>query len=198
VRRLVALALIVLVVGVVADIGAKALSESQIETTAHREAPESQADAAIPVFPFLPPLLLAGKVDEVSVHMTHVPAGGAVFFDKLDFDLHGVEISRRALLNDRRVELVAIDRGTVTAVVPLPAVARDLPLSGLSARVVDRAIALRGPGGVSASIPLPDESLVPCEGAATVQAGRIRISCTLEEIPPALIEAANSRHSLAR
>lgn len=190
-RKLVFLAVVLLVLGFVADIGTKALAESQIETTAKHEAPDAGADAAIPVFPFLPPLLLAGKVDEVSVHLNHVPAG-PIFFDRLDFDLHGVEISRRALLNDRRVELVAIDRGTVSAVVPLPAVARDLPISGLTARVVGRSIVVRGPGGVSVSIPLPDDALIPCAGAATVQAGRVRLTCTLDEIPPALVEAVNN------
>ena len=188
-RKLVIASAIVLALGVVVDIGAKALSESQIETTARREAPEASADAAIPVFPFLPPLLLAGKVDEVSVRLRQVPAGPVVF-ERLDFDLHGVEISRRALLRERRVELVAIDRGTVTAIVPLPAVARALPISGLTARVVGRSIVLRGPGGMSASIPLPGVELIPCEGTATVQAGRVRVTCTLEDIPPALIEAA--------
>ena len=189
-RKLVFLAVVLLVLGIAADIGAKALAESQIETTAKEEAADAGANAAIPVFPFLPPLLLAGKVDEVSVRLNHVPAG-PIFFDRLDFDLRGVEISRRALLNQRRVELVAIDRGTVSAVVPLPAVARDLPLSGLSARVVGRAIVVQGPGRMSVSIPLPDVALVPCTGSATVLAGRVRLTCTLDEIPPALIEAAN-------
>jgi hypothetical protein len=189
VRKLIIAAAVVLVLGFLADIGTKALAESQIEITADKEAPEASSDAAIPVFPFLPPLLLAGKIDEVSLHMTHVPAG-PVFFDKLDFDLHGVEISRRALLNERRVELLAIDRGTVTAVVPLPAAARALPISGLTARVSDRTIVVRG-AGVSVSIPMPAPDLVPCAGTATLQAGRVRLTCTLTEIPPALVEALN-------
>jgi hypothetical protein len=191
VRKLVIALAVVLVLGFLADIGTKALAESQIEATATAEAPESTADAAIPVFPFLPPLLLAGKVDEVSVRLAHVPAG-PIFFDRLDFDLHGVEISRRALLNERRVELVSIDRGTVTAVVPLPAVARDLPISGLTARWVGRSIQVRGPGGVSVSIPLPEADLIPCAGTATVHAGRVRLTCTLDDIPPALVEAVNN------
>jgi hypothetical protein len=191
VRKLLFALVALVVLGLVADIGTKALSESQIETTARNEAPEASADAAIPVFPFLPPLLLAGKVDEVSVHLSHVRAG-PVFFDRLDFDLHGVQISRSALLEERRVRLVAIDRGTVTAVVPLPTIARDLPISGLTARVVDRRIVVRGPGGVSASIPLPAAELVPCEGKAVVYAGKVRVTCTLEDIPPALVEAVNN------
>jgi hypothetical protein len=190
-RRLIVAAVVLLVLGFVADIGVKALAESQIETTAQEEAPEAGADAAIPVFPFLPPLLIAGNVDEVSLQMTHVPAG-AVFFDRLDFDLHGVQISRRALLNERRVELVAIDRGTVTAVVALPAAVRALPLSAVSARVSGRTIVVRGPGGVSASIPMPAPDLVPCSGTATVQADRVRLTCTLEHIPRALVEALNN------
>lgn len=191
-RKLVVLLVIVFGGGLVADIGLKAMAESQIETTAKREAPEARTDAAIPVFPFLPPLLLAGKVDEVSVHMADVPAGPAVF-DRLDFDLRGVEISRRALLNDREVKLVAIDRGTVTAAVPLPSVARNVPVSGLTARIQGRSIIVRGPGGISVPLPMPRASLVPCdEGTATIVGGSVRISCTLEEIPPALVEALNN------
>ena len=190
-RKLVILGVVVFVAGLVADIALKALAESQIETTAQREAPDATTDAAIPVFPFLPPLLLAGKVDEVSVHMRQVSAGAAVF-DRLDFDLHGVTISRRALFDERRVELVDIDRGTVSAVVALPAPVRNLPIDGLTARVAGRSIVLRGPGGASASIPLPRASLLPCEeGAATLLAGRVRVTCTLDDIPPALVEAIN-------
>jgi hypothetical protein len=189
VRKLIVLAVVVLLLGFLADIATKALAESQIETTADKEAPEASSDAAIPVFPFLPPLLVAGKVDEVSLRMTHVPAG-PVFFDRLDFDLHGVQISRRALLNERRVELVAIERGTVTAVVPLPAAAQALPISDLTARVSGRTIVVRG-AGVSVSIPMPAPDLVPCAATATLQAGRVRLTCTLTEIPRALVEALN-------
>lgn len=190
-RRLVVVGVVVFVAGLVADLALKALAESQIETTAQREAPEASADAAIPVFPFLPPLLLAGKVDEVSVQMRQVSAGAAVF-DRLDFDLQGVTISRRVLLDERRVELVDIDRGTVSAVVALPGPARNLPIGRLTARVVGRSIVVRGPAGASASIPLPRATLLPCEeGAATLLAGRVRITCTLDDIPPALVEAIN-------
>jgi hypothetical protein len=175
----------------VADVGLRALAETQIETTAEREAPEAYADASIPVFPFLPPLLLAGKVNHVEIHLVQVKAQ-AVVFDSLDFDLHGVDISRRALFNDRRVELVKIDRGTVSAVVELPAITRGVPLSAVSARVVGRRIVIHGPGGLSASLPMPAGSLIPCQGSATVVDNRVRISCTLDEIPPALIEAVNN------
>ena len=189
-RKLLVLLIVVFVLGLVADIGLKAMAESQIETTAKREAPDSSADAAIPVFPFLPPLLMAGKVDEVSIRLANVAAGPTVF-ERLDFDLHGVEISRRALLDDREVKLVAIDRGTVTALVPLPAAARNLPLSGLSARVRGRTLIVTGPGGISVPLPMPRSSLMPGDGTATIVGGRVRVSCTLEEIPPALVEAIN-------
>jgi hypothetical protein len=190
-RRVVVLLAVLAVVGLVSDIALKALAESQIEATATREAPGASADAAIPVFPFLPPLLLGGRVDEVSVHLAHV-AAGPTFFDRLDFDLHGVEISRGALFRERRVKLVHIDRGTVTAVVQLPAIARGLPLTGLTARVSGRAIVVRGPGGVSVSIPMPAAALMPCEGTARLEAGAVRVSCTLEDVPPALVDAINS------
>jgi hypothetical protein len=129
-------------------------------------------------------------VSHVEVHLAQVRAR-AVVFDSLNFDLHGVEISRRALFDDRRVELVSIDRGTVTAIVELPAAARRVPLSVVSARVVGRSIVVRGPAGLSATLPMPAASLLPCQGAATIVDNRIHVSCTLEDIPPALIEAVN-------
>jgi hypothetical protein len=189
-RKLVVLGVIVVVLAVVADLGLRALAENQVEAAAEREAPGAYANASIPAFPFLPPLLLAGNVATVQVHLVQVKAQ-AVVFDSIDFDLHGVEISRHALFNDRRVELVKIDRGTVTAVVQLPAVVRQLPVNGITARVVGRSIVLRGPRGVSVSLPMPAASLVPCQGTATVEGSIVRISCTLEEIPPALINAVN-------
>ncbi|MDQ1375299.1 MAG: hypothetical protein QOJ09_2637 [Actinomycetota bacterium] len=195
-RKLFLLAVVVAVLGLVSDVGLKALAESQVERTAKQEAPGSSANAAIPVFPFLPPLLLSGKVNEVSVHLVHVPAG-PTFFDRLDFDLHGVRIDRHALLAERRVKLVGIERGTVSAEVQLPTIARNLPLAAVTARVVGRAIVVRGPGGVAVSIPMPAAGLVPCQGNARLQAGAVRVTCTLTNIPPALVEAINQSGALA-
>jgi hypothetical protein len=113
-------------------------------------------------------------------------------FDRLEFSLEGVEVSRRALFRDREVVLEDIDRGTVTAELSLETVNRllggRLPQGELTGRVSGRNLFLRF-GPASITIPLPRASLLPCDGRASVTAERVLVSCTVTDVPPGLVEA---------
>ena len=177
-----------------ADIGTRLWSEGRIESVAHEEAPEATVSADIDAFPWLPPLLSGGNVSHVDVVLRNVGVEG-FRFDRLEFSLDGVEISRRALFRDRTVVLEDIDRGTVTAELSLESVTRmlggrELPRGELTGRVSGRNLTLRA-GPLAVTVPLPRASLLPCDGQARVTAERVLVSCTVTDVPPGLVEAVS-------
>lgn len=209
-RRLVIALVILGVLGLVADVGAKGWAEGQIEARARAELPdETSASATINAFPFLLPLLLGGRVSEAEGHFENVKTQ-VLTFASVDIELRGVRVNRSKLLNDRKVELIDIDEGTVSAeidvaelarVLRLPVTARNGELHLTIAGVVTPARArvdgdrlVFAMAGLERSIPIPRADLVPtCEMRPAVLAGRIRLSCTIREIPPGLLGAANRR-----
>jgi DUF2993 family protein len=173
------------------DVGTRLWAQGQVEAAARREAPEASADAHIDAFPFLPPLLTGGHVAHVDVELRNVGVD-RLKFDRLAFSLDGVEVSRRSLFRDREVDLIDIDRGTVSAELSVGAVARligrRLPEGQLTARLRGRALELRA-GPAVVTVPLPRASLLPCDGVVRVTAEKVTVSCTVTEIPPGLVEA---------
>jgi hypothetical protein len=189
-RRLVVLGF-VLAALVGLDLGTRLWSEGQVEAAARREAPDASASADIDAFPFLPPLLAGGRVSHVDVVLRGVGAGDFEF-DRLAFSLDGVKVSRRSLFREGEIDLIDIDRGTITAELSLEAITgalgRQIPTGQLSARVQGRSLVLRA-GPASVTLPLPSASLFPCEGEVTLTADRLTLTCTVTEIPPGLVEA---------
>ena len=166
----------------------------------------TRVDANISAFPFLPPLLLAGRVSQAKGHFENVKAGGLTF-SAVDIELHGVRVNRDRLLKDRRVELTSIDSGTVSVEIDVaelsrrlgvPVTAKDGELHVTVAGVVtpvkvsveNNRLVFRA-AGLSKSLPIPKTRLVPCATRSTVLANRVRLSCTIDHIPPALLGAAN-------
>ena len=197
-RKLVLLAVLVALL-VVADVGLRRLGEAQIESTAERKAPQSEPDAAIQAFPFTPGLLASGSVPEVRVRLDRV-GRGAVQFSGVRLVLHGVEINRNALFSRRRVELESIDRGTVSADLSAPALTealsrqevRTLRESGaVGARLRDGRLVVTARGAEVFSMRVPKTSVVPCEGDINLVGDHVHVTCTLDEIPPELVERAS-------
>ena len=209
-RRLVIAVFVLGALGLGADLGAKSWAEGQIESRARAELPsETSVSADIRAFPFLLPLLVAGRVSEATGHFENVRAG-ALNLASVDIELHGVRVNRGKLLNDRKVELTDIDEGTVSIDIAVAELARllrvpvtasggelKLSVAGVSGtakvRVDDQRRLAFEVGGVTRSIDIPASRLVPCTDRVTVLAGRIRVSCTIRAVPPALLGAANRR-----
>ena len=206
-RRLVIGLVILGALGLGADVGAKSWAEGQIESRARAELPrETSASADIDAFPFMAPLLIGGRVSEVEGHFKNVQAG-VLNFSAVDIELRGVRINRNRLLNDRKVELTDIDEGTVSIeidvgelarVLRVPVTAKNgelrLTIGGVAAAakvsVRDNALVF-DVAGVTRTVTIPKTRFVPCASRATVLAGRVRVTCTVTEIPPALLGAAN-------
>jgi hypothetical protein len=206
VRRLVVLLVVLGGLGLAVDFGAQAWAEGQIETRARAELPSQvSVSADISAFPFLPPLLLGGRVAEVAGHFKNVEAG-VLTLSAVDIELRGVRINRSKLLNDRKVELTRIREGTVSVEIESAVLAKALgvpltiangqvrlagALSGVASVSVRANAVVFNVAGVTRSVPIPKTRLVPCASTVTVLAGRLRLSCTIHDVPPALLGAAN-------
>lgn len=124
----------------------------------------------------------------MTVHQGAVEANG-VRFSAIDVDLHGVRIDRGRLVRARQVDLTAIDRGTVTAVVGLGEIVR---LAGRAltdgVRVEDGALII---GDVR--IDLAGVPLLPCATRVRLEAAALVIACDLDDPPVELLREARRR-----
>lgn len=192
---------------VAGDLSAKAFAQTKLEQRARQSLPGTNVSVRIHSFPFLPRLLLGGKVSEIDFAVHGVEAG-SFSLGQVDVDLNGVQLDRDLLIKKRKAELVGINRGIVavelTAAQLSDAVHREVRIAAgkvsvnVAGRYVDAtvkgegsAILLTTAGLATVVIPVTKANLIPCLADATVLAGRIRVSCAIDEIPPALVRAAS-------
>lgn len=205
-RRLAFFLVILIVLEIVADLGARAWAQSQITSRARAEVPSGvHVDSHIRAFPFLIPLFSSGHVAEVDGHFENVTAGPLVL-SAVNIELHGVRVDRDKLVNERKVRLVDIRDGTVSADITAAELSRVLhvPITITTAQVkatvggvtVASNVRVRansldfGIPGVP-RIAIPQTHLLPCATDLTLLAGRVRVSCTIHNVPPGLVGAAN-------
>lgn len=180
---------------------AKATERAQLEAP-----PGSVVTASVGGFPFVPPLLLGGKVSQVGVHLENV-AAGAVTFATVDLELRGVELDRNRLITSRKVRILDIASGTIDVVLTQQALSDALRVpvtiadGAVSVTVLQKAFAvtpsisadgkltLTGAAGRTLTLAIPKHPYVPCLGEITVLAGRLRLSCEITNVPAALVDA---------
>jgi hypothetical protein len=203
----------VVALGVVGDLAAKGFAEGKIAERAEAAAGEkASASADIDSFPFVLRLLTSGSAGDISLHVEHV-ATSTLELARVDLDLEGVQLDRGKLLSDRRAEVTDIDQGTITVGIDAEAVARalgGLPVTirgnTVSVQVAGRTVtadvtvAAAGsirvgvPRGPSATIGIPKTDLISCAGRTlSFEDDELRVSCTITEVPPALLRAAQQR-----
>lgn len=207
-RKLIVLGALVAALGV-ADVAARSYAESKLDARAAQEAPPgSTVDTSVGGFPFLGRLLLSSTVSEVDFRLRNVDAG-VVSFASVEVDLHGVHLDRDELFSNRKAKLTSIDRGVVTVEITQDALSEALrvpitieagqvsvTLAGVDFTVepsvtTEGSLSFRAPGlprGLTLTIPKTDT--VPCLGRVTVLAGRLRLACNIDRIPPAFLGAA--------
>jgi len=204
-RRFVSLFVIAAVL-VGADVAARGFVSAAVSNRAQQEAPVgSTATASVGGFPFLPPLLLGGRVDRASVHVKNITTGVLVFAE-VSVDLRGVRLDRGRLIDDRKARITKIDHGTIRAVLTADALSNALHVPvrmqggqitatvagvdvGLTPRVVDNRLTLSGSVGRSFTLRVPSSGYVPCVNSAVVEESQLALSCTIHSVPPALLDA---------
>jgi hypothetical protein len=194
------------------DLLARNVAEQQTVDQVKSSLPaNAKVSASIPTFPFVPRILFRGSIPKVTVKVQNL-TGPPIDLAEVDVTVTGVQINRHDLFNKRRVELVAIDKGSVAVVVTQNALSDVLHVpvqigsgrvtvvvSGQTLTVVptittDNKLELKPVGaGAPLIVGLGQANLVPCAAKVTIEEAKVRVSCTLNRIPPAFVRAANGK-----
>ncbi|HET7487072.1 MAG TPA: DUF2993 domain-containing protein [Acidimicrobiales bacterium] len=185
------------------DQAARLAAEHALAERASRAANHPlSARASISSFPFLPRLLVLGRIRQAEVRVTGVRTG-PVRLTAVEVEGTGVKVSRAALLKGQ-VHLEDIDQGRVTVELGGPALSDALhvpvhvegdtvEVGGLGLRAaasvsVDRgSLVVRLAGLPTLTMPAVRIPLVPCDATSVAVAGqRVRLTCELDDMPEAL------------
>lgn len=203
-RNLAIFIVIVLVVGIAADLGTQKLLENRIEAEiegADRTVDVGNVVADIDSFPFLLRLGLRGEVDRFSLRLEDLVTPG-VTFAVLQLQVDGVTFDRSVLLN-ARVQVQRLDRATIRAEISEAAASEavgvpvtftpdtaTVQVAGQprTAQVTvdggDLTLAAEGVGELT--ITLSETNYFPCPIEAQVRQAKVVLRCTATELPPAL------------
>ena len=201
IRKLLLVFIVVVVVALlVADVVARRVAEDQLRQRVAAEVqPDGPVSAGISSFPFLGRLLLSGTIPEVEVSLEDLTVRGFTFAS-VGVVLESVQLDRDALLQDRRLALEGIGRGTAVVEISADEISRiaRVPVqleSGrarvrLNGRLVDVSARVQGmtlfveAGGVTlASVEIPPLPLVACLSGTEIRPGRLRLTCSIDEVP---------------
>ena len=204
-RALVAVSVVALLLGGL-DLVARSVVEGRMERRVGIEVEgASSVEVAIDSFPFLPRLLWAGSMAAVKVRAAQVPTR-AVDLTAVKLDLRGVKLDRDALFSGE-TRLEDIDRGTMSVELDSASLSRALrvpvTVGGGQVRATvgrgqvtarpetgrDGSLVLRV-GSLALRVPLSRTRLLSCAATRVeVVADRVRASCELDGVPPALERA---------
>ena len=186
------------------DIGARTVAESQLRDRVKVAAGAAgPTTARIDSFPFLPRLLSAGDVTRIRVAAADVVVEGLTFA-RVALDLRGVKFDRDLLLSEQKVVLADLDRGTATAEVTAEQLSQRVgyPVTlepgrarvrvagqtvTATASVADNTLRLAVAGVAVPALRIPRLPLLPCVANAEILAGRVRLSCSVDEVPAELV-----------
>lgn len=189
---------------VAADIGARSVAESQLrDRVAAAVSPGGTTSARISSFPFLPRLLISGDVARIQVATADVTVD-RLTFARVSVDLQDVTLDRSRLFDERTVVLESLGRGTATAEVTQDRLSEALgvPVTLEAGRVRVRVAGAQVTANASVSdntlrvtvaglsvpaLKIPKLALLPCVADAVVLPGRIRLTCSVDQVPPELV-----------
>lgn len=189
------LVIVVLLIGILAGVGelvAPRLVEARVEEQVRARtdgAAAVRADAGS--FPFLPRLLLDGRVRSLSVTLEEV-TGYEVPFATVTLGLEGIHLDREELLRGE-VEVTDVDAGLAVVEIEQAVLAGTLDvafdLAPDTVEVRGRSLVLAPAGGAAFEVAIP-EAFMPCAPELELDDPLVRLSCALEEVPSVLVRAA--------
>lgn len=189
---------------VAADLGVRSVAEGQLRDRVRlAAAPAGATTARIESFPFLGRLLSSGSVSRIEVSAAEVTVEGLTFA-RVALDLRDVTFDRDRLLSDRKVVLSGLERGMATAeitqdqlserlgvAITLSAGKAQVRVAGqtvtAAASVTDNTLRLSVPGLSVPALGIPKLPLVPCVADAEILPGRVRLTCSVDQIPAELV-----------
>jgi hypothetical protein len=189
---------------VAADVGVRSVAESQLRDRVElAAAPAGATSARIESFPFLARLLLSGDISRIRVSAAEVTVEGLTFA-RVALDLSEVTFDRDRLLSERKVILENLDHGTATAEVSAEQLSERLGVTvtlekgrarvrvggrtvTATASVTDNTLRLSVAGLSVPGLRIPRLPLLPCVADAVILPGRVRLSCSVDQVPPELL-----------
>jgi hypothetical protein len=208
--------LLVLLVVLGAILGALAYADVRLRSLAEEHA-QRQLSVALPQargvkvvldgFPFTLGVLMDGQVEGLHVTIDEVQEAGLAAQD-LSLHVETISLDKDALMDDQRLVVTDIGRATAQGFVSDDAVSRaagqqvvftpgkaHATVRGqeieVRASVKGRLVQLSSgiPGVPSVMFPLPPNDVLPCAPELELLAGKIRLSCSIDELPATLKEA---------
>lgn len=184
--------------------------EAEIQRRVEERVPEADSvSVEIDSFPVVPTVLTTAGVDRLVVTLTGV-GGAQVDLTRLIVELEKPALERSALL-DGEAALDSVERAVLTAEIdeadvadaltPLGVAVVDLTPGGVSltaqgitvdaeVAVTDGALRVDAGRLGALDVPLPRIDLFPCTPSGEVLSDRIRITCTVEDVPEWLVNQA--------
>lgn len=179
------LVVVVAVAWLVGELAVVPIAEGRIEQrVAELNRDAAIVGAGIDSFPLVSRLIFTGRVANVTLTLERV-ARARLTFAEIRFELSGIEVDRSTLFH-RQPRVTAIDRGSITAKIDAGALGDIASAAGLTPRVRGRSLVV-GP----LSFPIPSD-LVPCQPEVEVAGRDVIVSCTIDEVPKVLLDAAQS------
>jgi len=189
---------------VAADVGVRTVAEGQLRDRVEIAAsPAGPTTARIESFPFLPRLLLSGGVSRIRVSAADVTVEG-VTFARVALDLTNVNFDRDLLVSERTVILEGLESGTATAELTQDELSDRLGVAvtledgrarvrvagqtvTATAAVTDNTLRLTVAGLSVPGLRIPRLPLLPCVADALILPGRVRLSCSVDQVPAELL-----------
>ena len=191
-----------------ADVRLRGLAEEQAELKLAQSLPQvSGVDVTLDGFPFTLGVLMNGKVEALHVKIGAVEEAGLAAQD-LSLDVEEISLDKDALMDDQRLVVTDIGRAKAQGFVSDKAVSklvgqtvkfspgkahatvqgRELEVqASVKGRFVH--LASKIPGVPSVTFPLPPGDVLPCSPELELLAGKIRLSCEIDELPKTLRDA---------
>lgn len=187
----------------VADLVARAWAEGQLrDRVIARVQPEGPVSASISSFPFVGRLLASGTISEVDVAVEDLTVRG-VTFAMVGVRLRAVRIDRDAVVQDRRVTLAGIGRGTAVVEISGDEISRLLGVTVLlergqarvrvggtlvpvAARIEGSTLVVEAAGLSLPAVEIPPLPLVECLAGTEILPGRLRLTCEVDRVPAEL------------
>jgi hypothetical protein len=190
------------------DLRLRSLAEEHAEQKLAEALPQASGVAVtLDGFPFTLGVLLHGKVEALHVRIAEVKEAGIVAHD-LSLDVEAISIDKDALIDEQRLVVTDIGRATAQGFITDDAVSkaagqtivfspgkakatvrgRELEVkASVKGRVVQLSSGI--PGLPAVTFPLPPGDVLPCTPELELLDGRIRLSCSIAELPATLKEA---------
>jgi|GEM_PF-2154449 len=191
--------------GAVLDQRIRVEAEKEAARRLEKELPiEGTPMVTIDSFPFVFKVLMDGSVEQLSVSMFSLEAQG-VRVDEARITVDDLVLDRDQLIDAQHIEVVDIGQARIdawvsaediTRVAKVPVEIKDGEVSVTyrgkrytgTAKVSKHAVLVMVDGVPPILSPLPSTDYIPCEPDLDIDGDRIHVSCTVDELPPAVAE----------